>query len=158
MLNRKYWNSIHLKLLKQINNSDWNEKEKKSKKEKLNRLFKKMLEKEMLNNEYISLAHEIKSYDFLKLFGKVHKANDSKSQAGPDFTVGDYRIECVACSPGKTEDMLEKYQLTEYRKSIVSDYRKLLEILLPRITSSFGEKVNKFNSYLESGNVKNDEK
>ena len=68
MLNRKYWNSIHLKLLKQINNSDWNEKEKKSKKEKLNRLFKKMLEKEMLNNEYISLAHEIKSYDFLKKY------------------------------------------------------------------------------------------
>ena len=154
MLDSKYWNSVHLKLLKIIGNSDWIEKEKKFEKEKLNRLFRNMQKEGQLNNQYISLAHEIKSYNFLKIFGNVEKAIDSNNTTGPDFTLGNYKIECVACSPGETKDLLEKYQLTEYRKSVTQDYKRMQEIILPRITSSLKYKVNKFNIYLQKRNCK----
>ena len=67
---------------------------------------------------------KLKVMSFLKNLGKVKKAMDSKSEEGPDFTIGDYRIECVACSPGETLEFLEKYRLTDYRKSGVFDYNK----------------------------------
>ena len=152
MLNRKYLNKFHLKLKNYIDNSNWNEKEKKYEKMKLNQLFREMTRKEQLDNHYISLAHEIKSYEILKNLGKVKKAIDSKNEEGPDFTIGDYRIECVASSPGETLEVLEKYRLTDYRKSGVFDYNKKLEILLPRMTSSLNEKVNKFNTYIDKRN------
>ena len=152
MLNRKYLNRLHLKLQKDIDNSDWNEKEKKYEKGKLNKLFRGMIRKEQLDNHYVSLAHEIKSYEFLKNLGNVQKAIDSKSEEGPDFTIGDYKIECVACSPGETLGILEKYRLTDYRKSGLFDYNKKLEILLPRMTSSLNEKVEKLNKYINKRN------
>lgn len=154
MLNRKYLNQYHIKLIKLIDSSDFNIKEKEYRKIKLNKLFREMLKQEQINNHYISLAHEIKSYKFLKQFGIIQIALDSNNEEGPDFTLGEYKIECVSCSPGKITEKLEKYRLTDYRKSGVFDYNKELEILLPRITTALDEKSRKFSNYISKRHYK----
>ena len=78
-------------------------------------------------------------------------ARDSNSETGPDFRLNNYSIECVCCSSGDTnKNGLENYRLNENRKSLVVDYNKLLEILLPRITQELVVKSQKLKEYIDT--------
>lgn len=155
MINEKYFKETNEKLLKILDNSDLIPKEIKDKKQKLNTSLNDMINKQEIENKYVSLGHEIKSYDFLKKYGNLKMARDTISEAGPDFKLNNYRIECVSCSSGDTNiNGLENYRLNENNKSIIVDYNKLLEILLPRITQELKDKSETFRSYIDSRNCK----
>lgn len=153
MINEKYFEDINNKLINILDNSDLNVKEIKTRKEKLNKKLMNMIEKEKIDNHYVSLAHEIKSYQFLKKYGCLQIAIDSNSEVEPDFKLNNYKIECVCCSSGETDkNGLENYRLSENRKSMIVDYNKLLEILLPRITQELCIKSKKLKKYIDNRN------
>ena len=154
MLNRSYFYGLHADLLKIIRNSTMDKKEKNYRVKKANEKLKLMLKTEKIDNHYYSLAHELKSYELLKNFGQPEITCDSRNRKGPDIRLNTYHIECVCCSPGKAISELEKYRLNEYRRSVVFDYNKKMEIILPRITSALGEKRDKFEKYIKDRNNK----
>lgn len=151
MINEKYFKEINKKLINILDSSNLIEKEVEDKKEKLNKRLKDMISAQKIDNHYASLAHEIKSYSFFNKYGNLKMARDTNSETGPDFKLNQYRIECVCCSSGDTQkNGLEKYRFSENRKSIVIDYNKLLEILLPRITMELVIKSQKLKEYIDN--------
>ena len=66
MINEKYFKEINQKLINILDNSNLNQKEIKTRKEKLNKRLANMISKKKIDNHYVSLAHEIKSYEILK--------------------------------------------------------------------------------------------
>ena len=155
MINEKYFNETNEKLINILDNSDLIPKEIRDKKQRLNGSLKDMINKQEIDNQYVSLGHEIKSYDFLKRYGDLRMARDTISNPGPDFKLNNYWIECVSCSSGDTNvNGLDNYRLDENNKSIIVDYNKLLEILLPRITQELKDKSETFRSYIDSRNYK----
>lgn len=155
MINEKYFKEINQKLIDILDNSNLNQKEIRIRKEKLNKKLINMINKKEIDNHYVSLAHEIKSYDFLKKYGNLKMAQDANSEAGPDFRLNNYNIECVCCSSGDTsKNGLDNYRLNENRKSMIVDYNKLLEILLPRITQELVVKSQKLKKYINDRNNK----
>lgn len=77
MINEKYFEDINKKLINILDNSDLNTKEIRTRKEKLNKKLMDMIVKKEIDNHYVSLAHEIKSYQFLKKYGCLKMAIDS---------------------------------------------------------------------------------
>lgn len=155
MINVQYFNEINKKLISILDNSDLDKKEIKTRKEKLNGKLRNMIDKKYIDNHYVSLAHEIKSYQFLKKYGCLKMARDSNSEVGPDFRLNNYKIECVSCSSGDIKNNgLENYRLNEKRKSMVVDYNKVLEILLPRITQELFCKSEKIKKYIDNRDSK----
>ena len=151
MINEKYFKEINQKLINILDNSNLKQKEIKTRKGKLNKRLADMISKKEIDNHYVSLAHEIKSYEMLKNYGNLKMATDSNSETGPDFRLNNYSIECVSCSSGDTtKNGLENYRLNENRKSMIVDYNKLLEILLPRITQELVEKSKKIKTYIDT--------
>ena len=150
MINENYFKELNKELINILDNSNLIPKEKTFRKRNLNLKLLNMLNDKKIDNHYLSLAHEIKSYDFLKKYGCIKMAEDSKNQTGPDFKINNYNIECVCCSSGQTnKNGLDNYRFSENRKSMLIDYNKLLEILLPRITQELNEKSKKFQNYID---------
>lgn len=155
MINTLYFERINKKLINMLDNSDLSIKEIKTRKEKLNKRLNDMVDDGRIDNSYMSLAHEIKSYQFLRNYGNLRMSEDSNSEKGPDFKLNNYRIECVCCSSGVIEkNGLNNYRLNESRKIMVVDYNKVKEILLPRITQELFQKSKKFNDYIDDRNNK----
>lgn len=153
MINVQYFKEINEKLINILDNSNLDKKEIRTRKEKLNKKLNDMIDKKEIDNHYVSLAHEIKSYQFLKEYGCLQMARDSNSEVGPDFKLNNYKIECVCCSSGETDkNGLENYRLSENRKSMIVDYNKLLEVLLPRITQELCTKSKKLKEYIDNRN------
>lgn len=124
--------------------------------DKIAQIYKNMIKNNQKDREFYSLAHEIKSYDFVSKFGKAHLSNDEKHEPGPDITFGDNRIECVCSSEGNIlMTGYEQYSIRycKGRKKIV-DYNKTKEFLLPRITQSLYEKKNKIENYINNNIIK----
>ena len=150
--NNDYSPVYHSKLIDMIKNSDWVEKEKVHRINKLNEEFNKIQLDGKITSRYNSLAHEIKSYEFLKKFGKPEIALDSKHTKGPDIKLRNYRIECVSCSAGAVKDEFEKDHLNENKKFTVYDYTQKLRFLLPRLTNSLKAKSDIFKKYIDDRN------
>ena len=158
MINEKYFKETNEILVEILDNSNLITKEIEDKKNKLNVRLKAMLTNKKIDNHYCSLAHEIKSYDFLKKYGSPTMAKDTKSEKGPDFKLNNYNIECVCCSSGDvSKNGLENYRLNENQKSLVYNYNELLEILLPRMTQELNVKSDKFKKYINEGVIKSNE-
>ena len=114
-----------------------------------------MIESEIsrFNDRYYNLAHEIKSFYFLRQFGNVLISEDCSHNSGCDCKLNDYyQIECVCSSVGKnTEgiDLLGKIdRSTEF---YVGNYNE--SFFLCRLTSSIREKLNFYNEHIENGTM-----
>ena len=155
MINKKFFRDTNKMLIDILNASNLEANEIEDKKNKLNNWLNEMINTNSINNHYYSLAHEIKSYDFLEKIGNLVMAKDTRNEKGPDFRLNNYKIECVCCSSGDIDNNgLENYRLSEKQKELVFDYNKLLEILLPRVTQALKEKSDKFRKYINDRNYK----
>ena len=115
MINENYFKELNKELINILDNSNLIPKEKTFRKRNLNLKLLNMLNDKKIDNHYLSLAHEIKSYDFLKKYGCIKMAEDSKNQTGPDFKINNYNIECVCCSSGQTnKNGLDNYIFLYY--------------------------------------------
>lgn len=125
-----------------------------NRKNSINKKYADLIRVNNITKDYITHAHEIKSYQFLKKYGLVSVAKDSKSAKGPDFKLLKYHIECVCCTSGDTtKNGLDNYRLTAERTSIVYDTNKKNDVFYSRITQSLNEKCQKFRKYIEDGTV-----
>lgn len=154
MINDDYITKYHLSLINIIKKTYWPEKEKDDRINKLNEEFKKIQQIGKITSRYNSLAHEIKSYDFLKNFGQIKMSFDSQHIKGPDIKMNDYRIECVSSSAGEVEAEFEKDHLNENKKFVMYDYKDKLKYLLPRLTNSLKAKSDKFKDYIDGRNYR----
>jgi hypothetical protein len=107
----------------------------------------------MFNDRYFSLAHEIKSFYFLRQFGNIVIAQDSKNEVGCDCTLMDYyQIECICCSGGEhTDDINFIEQSLENADYCFGDYNESFYLL--RLTNSIDKKLGFYNAHIEKGTL-----
>lgn len=124
--------------------------------DKIKRVYNKMVKEDKPDREFYSLVHEIKSFEFINLFGKADLANDEGHEKGTDILFGDNRIECVCCSEGNIVNVGFKDHSVGYceEQSIVIDYNKTKEFVLPRITNSLDVKRDKIIKYINEDVIK----
>ena len=138
----------------------YNITEKQDRINKITKILNKMMNKQATDREFYSLVHEIKSYDFVRLFGEATLANDVKHEPGPDIKFKKNRIECVCCSEGDILELgYEDYSIVHCKqKSKVINYNKTKEFLLPRITNALYHKKNeKIERYIKNNVIQSDE-
>lgn len=140
-------------LLEVLNKANIDEKEKNYRKEKLLSIYEEMLEENYINNEYYSLAHEIKSFELFSKFTSVILAKDYKHEAGCDIRIyNNYQIECVTSSPGDEN----KNGYNAFYGSGIFDYNKKETIILTRILQSLNEKKVFYYNHLNKTIKEND--
>lgn len=109
-----------------------------------------------ISNPYYNLAHEIRSFHFLRQFGTLDISEDCKHQAGCDCLLNNkYQIECVCSSAGENT---EKNGLSELctknnLNGQLVDYGKKKEILYCRLTSSIKEKLDFYKKHVAKGTI-----
>jgi len=140
-----------------LNKFDISDKERRI--NRITKIYNNMLKNNAVDREFYSLAHELKSYEFIRLFWEAKLSNDTKSKPGPDITYGNNQIECVCCSEGEIlKAGFKKYSINHSKKkSMVIDYNKKKEFLLPRITSSLKDKRDIIEDYIKRGIIKQNE-
>ena len=107
-----------------------------------------------ISNRYYSLAHEIRSFHFLKQFGALIISEDSKHESGCDFLLNNtFQIECVCSSAGKDTEKngFSKLCTRNNLNGQLVDYGKKKEILYCRLTSSIKEKLNFYEEHIKKG-------
>ncbi len=142
-MSKKIYRESYKSLIEILKNSEIQEKERKYREEALNMYYKNMYSKEKFNNEmliaFYSHAHEIRSYEFLKKFGKVTPFNDHQHQGGCDFILNnEYLIECVCTNEGKTNLSDEIFNTK------MDYYNDTNEIIYSRISSVIFDKLKKY--------------
>lgn len=147
-INKILFKSIYNNSLKIIEES--NDKFLKNKKAKLTRSYKKLCDE---NNhecqEFYSVVHELRTFDFLKRKRVNVKANNDNN-AGPDFYSDDFGyIECISITKGEGKNK-------EYVDDVLSRDTNRSEAILTRITSCANDKIKKIDKYLKNKTIFND--
>lgn len=94
---------------------------------------------------YYNLAHEIKCMMFLRNFGNIKIAMDSKHEAGCDALLNDcYQIEFVCASPGTktSENGYDRFGFPNMKEHQIYDYSEIERFLLERIASALAAKYD----------------
>ena len=106
-----------------------------------------------VSDRYYNLAHEIKSFLFLRDFGSVKIAEDSKHSSGCDCILDDkYQIECVCCSAGEKSAGLHELCV----ENVLVDYAKKEKILHCRLTSVIKAKHDFYVKNIKNGSIDSD--
>jgi len=112
-----------------------------------------------ISDRYYNLAHEIKSFLFLRQFGAVSISEDCKHQTGCDCLLNDnYQIECVCSSAGENTGktgLAELCTMNNLNGQLV-DYGKKKEILYCRLTSSIKEKLDFYKRHIADKTISQD--
>lgn len=119
-----------------------------NKRKKLFKYYKQtVIEENPELQEFYSLVHELKVYDYLKKNSTNPTANNDNF-AGPDFLCDFGYVECISLTKG-SKNTLSREDLDNRLKGWVN--RHLCEI--PRIASAIKDKKEKYETYLKNKNI-----
>lgn len=109
---------------------------------------------EAIYSKYYDTAHEIRCLQFLNKYGSVHMALDSKKEAGCDFTInGRIQVECICCSPGKSEENGWADYLRTESQWVMRDAKTAESFILSRITNALSKKREFYYDHIRKGTV-----
>lgn len=105
---------------------------------------------EAVSSQYYNIAHEIRSLEFLSKYGSARIAMDSTSEADCDIILDNkLQIECICCSPGKSEDNGWADYLRTERQWEMRDTRIAENFILSRITNAISNKRDFYWKHIE---------
>ena len=150
-MNKELFSAHTDMLLKILDNSDISPQEIEYRKNELLKIYNDMVKKNVIDNRYYNISHEIRSLEFLSKYPNMMMAQDHLSKAGCDFQIyNNYLVECVCSSSGEEENN----GLDKFHGSGVFDYGKKEQIILTRLTQSLLEKKDFYNKHLLNDVIK----
>jgi hypothetical protein len=117
---------------------------------KLKGIYQMMISKNLIDDNFYALSHEIRSLGLFYDNGKTIISKDSKNKIGPDIIYKDrYMIECTICTAGSDNNnkALKDSGFQVYNKIV--DYNEKFRQISLRITNSIKVKKDQFEKYIQ---------